>query len=587
MDRERWLLVNRITADALEIDADLRAAFLDRECAGDPELRGEVDRILAAHPGFDDLLDGGVTEPAPSKDTGVRIVAPQLDTPGGASKLPLEIVERAARRVAMLAILFAVGIVIEYVVRELVVHVVGRSPYSQVVHTPGQILTAIFALLAIGVAVFARTPSRPATERVNVGLVFEVVGSLGIALISYSGLWRTGAYAWGVSWLCVWIMMSALVVQAPPRNTAIAAFASAATAPIAVLVWAATRNFTFPSTALLLGSMVPNFIVAALAWLGAQHIYRIALELRRARRFGQYRLVAPLGRGGMGEVWIAEHDLLARPVALKLIRPELLQSGRDSSEVISRFEREAHATSLLSSPHTVRLYDFGATDDGLFYYVMEALAGLDLETLVQRSGAVPHARAVRFLRHACASLAEAHALGLVHRDIKPSNLFVCRQGLEWDVVKVLDFGIVRPSAGRASASDGSIEGTPAFMAPEALRGIASPATDLYALGCVGYWLITGQLAFDGVDAAELARRHREDAPVPPSRRTGPVVPAELENALLACLEKDPARRPASAEALDARLAAVPGPAWSEDQALAWWLDREPGIAGASPPAVIA
>jgi len=194
-------------------------------------------------------------------------------------------------------------------------------------------------------------------------------------------------------------------------------------------------------------------------------------------------------------------------------------------------------------------------------------------------------RAGAIVSQVLAGLVALHSRGLVHRDIKPSNLFVCRQGLEWDVVKVLDFGIVRPSAGLASASDGSIEGTPAFMAPEALRGIASPATDLYALGCVGYWLITGQLVFDGADAAELARRHREEPSVSPSRGRG--VPTELENALVACLEKDPARRPASAEALDARLAAVPGQAWSEKQALAWWLDREPGIAGASPPAVIA
>jgi serine/threonine-protein kinase len=279
----------------------------------------------------------------------------------------------------------------------------------------------------------------------------------------------------------------------------------------------------------------------------------------------------------MGEVWVAEHDMLARPAALKLVRPELLYRRGLSAELQARFEREAQSIATLSSPHTVNLYDFGVTHDGVFYYVMELLDGLDLDTLVRRHGPLEPARAVHFLLHACASLAEAHARGLVHRDIKPSNLIVCRQGLEHDFVKVLDFGIVRARAERHTG-DGrhaTIEGTPGYLAPEAATGAApDPRADLYALGCVGYWLLTGHGVFEGGDDREIIERHRSADPVPPSRRTAAIVPGALDALILACLQKSPAARPTDAAALAVRLRDVPLEPWNPDRAAAWWGARE-------------
>jgi eukaryotic-like serine/threonine-protein kinase len=588
MDHDRWRRVSRIAADAMELKGAARTTYLEHACGEDFALRAEVDRILSAHDGFDSLLDRTTSEVnplplGPSHGSHSASIHPSSvmrglqpsTAPSEDARLPAELTERAARRLGTLAILFAAGFIVAYVVREVTVHGIGGAPYVQRIHTPGQVMTAFFALLAVGMAMIARNRSVGAPRLVSTGLVFEVVGSLGIGLVSYSGLWHTEGSVWGVSWLCVWIMMFPLVIPAPPGAAALAAFASAAMAPLAILVWAATRGFTFPPIESLLAATIPNFVVAALACLGAGHLYRVGRELYEAKRLGRYRLVAPLGRGGMGEVWIAEHDLLARPAALKLIRPALLAPGKASSEVVTGFEREAQSTAALSSPHTVRLYDFGLTEDGLFYYVMELLKGLDLDALVRRTGPVTPARAVHFLRQACSSLAEAHALGLVHRDIKPSNLFVCRQGLELDVLKVLDFGIVRPSTDRigtsaASGASEAISGTPAFMAPESALGTANAGTDLYALGCVAYWLLTGHPVFEDDGPAESSPSHRGEIPTPPSLRMGRDMPAALDALIMACLEKDPARRPRSAELLDALLAAVPGPAWSQEQAREWW-----------------
>jgi serine/threonine-protein kinase len=272
--------------------------------------------------------------------------------------------------------------------------------------------------------------------------------------------------------------------------------------------------------------------------------------------------------------------MLARPAALKLVRRDRIDHGAGLAVTLALFEREAQTTAALTSSHTVRLFDFGLTDDEVFYYVMELLQGLDLERLVLHFGPVPPARAVWFLRQACASLTEAHDAGLIHRDIKPSNLFVCRQGLEHDFVKVLDFGIAAPrpesrSESRADAlePDGALLGTPAFMAPEATRGAAEPRSDLYALGCVGYWLVTGHLVFESNQAMDAIERHRHERPAPPSRRTELEVSAEFDAVILECLEKDPARRPASAAALAQRLGDLPGAGWDQERARAWWREH--------------
>ena len=272
---------------------------------------------------------------------------------------------------------------------------------------------------------------------------------------------------------------------------------------------------------------------------------------------GSYRLTELLGRGGMGEVWRAEHRLLARTAAIKLVRPEVLGASNEADVKLAlrRFEREARATAALNSPHTIRLYDFGTTNDGAFYYVMELLSGRDLESMVREFGPLPAERVVYLLRQVCHSLADAHARGLVHRDIKPANIYVCRMGLDYDFIKVLDFGLVKFRGSTADQTlvtgDHPTTGTPAYMAPEVILGAADVdrRADVYALGCVAYYLLTGQLVFEADTPMKMLMHHVQTKPEPPSARTELPIPRDLEELVMACLEKDPEKRPPDAEHL--------------------------------------
>jgi serine/threonine-protein kinase len=270
------------------------------------------------------------------------------------------------------------------------------------------------------------------------------------------------------------------------------------------------------------------------------------------------------------------------------VRPELLGADGDQDEqktALARFEREARATAALRSPHTVSLYDFGAADDGAFYYVMELLEGLDLATLVERFGPLPPARAVHLLAQACDSLAEAHAVGLVHRDVKPANIYTCRLGLELDFVKVLDFGLVAgskfaraPGAARLTGQ-GFIVGTPAFMAPEMVsEGEVDARADIYALGCVAYWLLTGQQVFESEKPMQVMIDHARSKPVPPSRRYSRPIPPALEEVVMACLAKAPAARPQDALELKRRLLAAAPEPWTPEHARLWWEVSLPALA---------
>jgi serine/threonine-protein kinase len=314
-------------------------------------------------------------------------------------------------------------------------------------------------------------------------------------------------------------------------------------------------------------------------------------QVRQAREMGSYRLGELIGQGGMGEVWQAHHRLLARPAAIKLIRPvrDLRDAETVSRTAVQRFRREAEAAASLRSPHTIQLYDFGVTADGRFYLVMELLDGIDLESLVRRFGPQPEARVVHLLRQACHSLAEAHARGLVHRDIKPANIHLCRLGLEYDFVKVLDFGLVKHETGWSSAqtlvSEPSLTpGTPAYMAPEMVTGDSLDGRlDLYALGCVGYFLLTGELVFEADSALGMIGHHLRAVPIPPSVRSGRPTPTGVDSVILACLAKEPAGRPATALELCRRLESLDIPPWTQDDARAWW-EANLGPAPASPAA---
>jgi serine/threonine-protein kinase len=279
----------------------------------------------------------------------------------------------------------------------------------------------------------------------------------------------------------------------------------------------------------------------------------------------------------MGEVWRATHRFLARDAAIKLIRPELLgaASEHETYDMLRRFEREAQATAALSSPHTIQLFDFGVTDDQTFYYVMELLEGRDLQELVREFGPLPAGRVLHLVAQVCHSLADAHSRGLVHGDVTPANIYVCRMGLDYDFVKVLDFGLVKSAGRRATAHAGArsvMTGTPAFMAPEIVLGAAiDQRADVYAIGCVAYYLLTGQPVFEADTAGDLFALHLRAKPTPPSRRSELPIAADLDALVLACLAKDPRRRPQDAAAvLDMLTRCAAREPWDNALARAWW-----------------
>jgi serine/threonine-protein kinase len=301
-------------------------------------------------------------------------------------------------------------------------------------------------------------------------------------------------------------------------------------------------------------------------------IYGLQREVRDARRLGQYTLLEKLGEGGMGVVYRARHAMLRRPTAIKLLAPDRL-----GSDAVTRFEREVQLTARLTHPNTIRVFDYGRTADGIFYYAMEYLEGANLADVVAAAGPMPAARVIHILEQTAGALAEAHQIGLIHRDIKPANIFLTEQGGMPDVAKVLDFGLVKqlgPSDGEHAdvTRENSVTGTPLYMAPEALT---APETmdgraDLYALGAVGYFLVTGQEVFTGTTTIDIFGKHLHATPVPPSERLGQPVPPDLERLLMSCLEKQPDRRPESARTLQRGLRDCgDAGAWREEDARRW------------------
>jgi tRNA A-37 threonylcarbamoyl transferase component Bud32 len=398
--------------------------------------------------------------------------------------------------------------------------------------------------------------------------------------------------------LTVTVMVRAILLPSRPGRTAIiSALVFVPTVVMCIVRHEPTAflpGFTpaYQKLHMTLNTVLWSALGTIVATIVSRVVYGLRRQVAEASELGQYLLEERIGGGGMGEVWRARHRLLIRPAAIKIIRQKAVPGmSSDPELLVRRFEREARATAALTSPHTVQLYDFGVAEDGRLYYVMELLDGLDLDTLVRQYGPLPAERVVHLLRQVCSALQDAHANGLIHRDIKPANIVVSRAGTTFDFVKVLDFGLVKLDTARDTdrellklSAEDSWSGTPGYMAPEVVLGAASDhRVDLYALGCVAYWLLTGTMVFEGENAVQVITQHAQSAPRPPSQRVDRPIPPALEALVMECLEKDPARRPASAAAVRERLDAVPlGSQWTAERAEEWWARHRPQARDARP-----
>ena len=407
----------------------------------------------------------------------------------------------------------------------------------------------------------------------------DAAGTIGAAL-AYVMMELTMPLAWRPDQLVLLILNAVLLgraalVPSDPRRTAWISAASVGLIPIAtfLLFRGAVFGDLLPGAVVTQATLWATFTVI-LATLISNVTFHLRRSIARARRLGQYTLLEKIGAGGMGVVYRAEHQMLRRPTAIKLLLP---QSAGEKS--LRRFEREAQLTARLENPHTVSVYDFGRTPEGAFYYVMEYLDGVDLERLVREEGPLPPGRVVYVLRQVCEALAEAHGVGLIHRDIKPAHILLSEWGGVSDFAKVVDFGLVKEVSESKDARltrEDVFAGTLHYLAPETIQagGSPDPRSDLYALGAVAYYLLTGGPVFDGLPV-QVIQSHLHVSPEPPSARLGRPLPAKLESVVLDCLEKDPNRRPESAQALMDRLAACDDvEPWVAEEARKWWRARK-------------
>jgi eukaryotic-like serine/threonine-protein kinase len=514
----------------------------------------------------------------------------RADTSRGSSAMPADVVDEQIKRVKLLAgvsaFMWAFGTTMDTLVFPRVFGVTIPHAGS------GVEIGVVIAMLSIfGLVKYAPWPPR---KKADAGLWVMMLNALGTTSIE---TWLVGpnmTHLGMPSWSTVNILACAMIMPNSPRKTLFASFVAAAMWPIGMWV-AQLRGFEVPSLAQTVLLSIPNFLWAGVATMPAALFQRMGRRISEARKLGSYELLEQLGAGGMGSVWRARHRLLARDAAVKLVRHEALGDTESAAQSqLRRFEREAQATALLQSQHSIRLFDFGTTDEGSFYYVMELLHGRDLESLVKEFGPLPPERAMYLMRQVCHSLAEAHARGMVHRDIKPANIFVTRMGLEFDFVKVLDFGLVqtrRPDPSMIQTETlitaQQLIGTPAYMAPEIILGSddVDRRADVYAIGCVAFYLLTGTRVFQDGNQMQMLVDHVHAEPVPPSSRAATALPREVDVLVLDCLRKRPADRPADAQALlqrinDAKIA----DRWNNDQARAWWQARLPALASPLGPA---
>jgi serine/threonine protein kinase len=455
-----------------------------------------------------------------------------------------------------------------------------RPPRVGIVHTASFIGLSILG----GVWYFILHKGKPSLEQLYLidGFYAGGVGVI-LAMSAYyqSELLPAGYYA--LIWHTFWVFSRVFIVPSDATRTLIVTGISFV--PFIVCGFAMAINVPerlgVPGPAFVGGDFLFVSIATGLSTLGSSVMYGLRREAREARQLGAYTTGEIIGRGGMGVVYKARHAMLRRATAIKVLPRE-----KYGVEGLRRFDREVQNMSRLTHPNTVAIFDYGHSAAGDYYYAMEYLDGVDLDKLVRRDGPQPAPRVIHILRQICGALDEAHSIGLTHRDIKPANVILCQRGRAPDVAKVVDFGLVKELARDTHDSQSAfIAGTPAYLAPEGVTDPdkVGPHSDLYSLGCVGYYLLTGKPVFEAKTEIDVLIQHRTAQPVPPSQRTTQPIPEELETLILCCLAKEPAHRPVSAQAMRLALGKIPAYAdYDENTWLAWWREfdeRRASLAG--------
>jgi tRNA A-37 threonylcarbamoyl transferase component Bud32 len=620
MTAERWIRIDELFAGALKIDPAGRQDWLIAACGDDEELRAEVARLLdqderAAQERFltvpgsatwatdqtrtwdhagdrrsppgPEPIDFGETDPV----AGLGGFSPKPVIAAGSRPHPLsEAVSVVRARLRELPMIHILTVVMAYLWRCMILgdnDRVLRYLDASVIAFLGGVLGLLWSrwraslawLQALELGMIGILAIRLATVEYRLVLrsslsndpmmaqfiVKNIVLLTAILIPSY-GLyvpknWRRAALVVGPLALLPFATLLVLFLRHPGAMGWLGRGWRVSETPRVLL-------FSFDATILL--------ILAVASTFGARAISLLRRQIAEARQLGQYRLRRKIGAGGMGEVYLAEHQLLKRPCALKLIRPESVADPKS----LARFEREVRITAALSHPNTVEIYDYGRTDKGTYYYVMEYLPGLNLAELVEQHGPQPAGRVVYLLRQVCQALREAHAAGLIHRDIKPSNILVSRRGGMDDVAKLLDFGLVRPMAttGESQLSgESQVLGTPLFMSPEQATGVGEldGRSDIYSLGAVAYYLLTGRPPFDGEDGIRVLMAHARDPVVSPSLVRANI-PRDLERVVLRCLTKAPTDRFPDSESLERALGGCVCMAdWDLGRAARWWRAADP------------
>jgi serine/threonine-protein kinase len=586
-----------------------RAAYVAEACAGDESLRRRVEQLLRSHEAPGPFLGPPVEPPGdetgpyrrdPAETVGPAesaAAAPATPPPGAGNRVarhaPPEIPALLRYRLRVLA-LMAFGLALLFFALNFSRHPLDTRTVW-LVYAPGGVF---LAATAVGAALVWR-PDALSLRRLRASevVLFAVIVTY-VAWVHYHTLFLTNAWFLrpglqqpteitllarhpSLTWLVIIVCYGTFIpntgrrcaavtvsmAMVPLTLTAVGGFSRPEIPPRLVVI-CLTEMFMFMATAV------------AMAIFGSHKINALRQEALEARKLGPYQLKRRLGAGGMGEVYLAEHVLLRRPCAVKLIRPE--RAG--DPDVLRRFLREVQVTATLTHPNTVQVFDYGQTEDGTLYYAMEYLPGLTLDEMVRHDGPLPPGRAVFLLRQLCGALAEAHAVGLIHRDLKPGNVILGARGGLGDVAKLLDFGLVhRPvtDGGETRLTHaGLVFGTPAYMSPEQAAGRLDldARSDIYSLGALAYYLLTGRPPFVRPTLVQTVTAHLTDPPPPPSE-VRPDIPADLAAVVVSCLEKRAECRPASTAELERRLGACAcAGEWSAAAGTAWWGERPTGSA---------